>query len=131
MNIRRWREDRDLEWVTRQRARELRHSVTAPENLLWLYLRNGRKKGVAFRRQHPLAPFIVDFFCSAARLVVEVDGESHAHSILRDAARTLELESRGLKVIRVSDDEVISGAADLSEWIVGQAVARARELGNL
>jgi very-short-patch-repair endonuclease len=59
------------------RARALRRSVTAAEQALWNLLRNRRLDGAKFRRQKPLGPFIVDFYCEAAKLVIEADGAGH------------------------------------------------------
>ena len=58
------------------KARILRRSPTLPEGLLWQRLRL-RPQGLKFRRQHPFGPFVVDFYCPAVKLVVEVDGDSH------------------------------------------------------
>jgi len=63
-------------YVVVMKAREFRRSPTLPESLLWQHLRQ-RPHGLKFRRQHPFGPFIADFYCPAARLVVEVDGGSH------------------------------------------------------
>jgi len=74
------------------RARSMRHAPTPSEARLWNSLRM-RKLGVRFRRQHPLAPYVVDFYCSAFTLVVEVDGQYHfdADQVLRDQRRDTEL----------------------------------------
>ena len=63
--------------VTIQRARGLRRRMTLPEVVLWTALRQGRLAGLRFRRQHPVGPYILDFYCSRARLAVEVDGAGH------------------------------------------------------
>ncbi len=62
---------------TFRRARDLRRSLTRPEAMLWINLSRRRLDGLHFRRQHPLGPYILDFYCAEARLAVEVDGESH------------------------------------------------------
>lgn len=62
---------------------------------------------MAFRRQSPVGPYVVDFFAPSARLVVEVDGRSHDGREAADAARQTVLESLGLRVIRVTNDDVL------------------------
>jgi hypothetical protein len=75
------------------RARQLRREMTLPERLLWREIR-GRRLGPRFRRQVPMEPYVVDFYCPQARLIVEVDGECHAERQVADARRTSRLESR-------------------------------------
>ena len=90
----------------RDRARDLRRSMTREEKLLWSdFLRS---YPLRFRRQRPIGEYIVDFYCPKARLVVELDGHSHFTDSGRraDACRTAYLESQGLKVIRFPDYEV-------------------------
>ncbi len=91
------------------RARELRRSPTLPEGLLWQALRK-RPQGLKFRRQHPLGPFIVDFFCPAVRMVVEVDGESHSMGDRpsQDARRDGRLREQGLRVVRFNASDVMN-----------------------
>src|SRR5208337_573404 len=60
-----------------ENARQLRRNATIPERMLWNRLRGGRLAGLKFRRQQPIGPYIVDFFCHEVGLVVEVDGRSH------------------------------------------------------
>jgi very-short-patch-repair endonuclease len=81
--------------------------LTASEEQLWSQLRR-RGLGAKFRRQHAIGPFIVDFYCSRAHLVVEIDGDVHASlaQTARDAARTAWLEERGYRVIRFDAREV-------------------------
>jgi very-short-patch-repair endonuclease len=90
------------------RARELRKSMTPHEVKLWLRLRALRTIGYHFRRQSPLAPYVVDFECRQARLVIEVDGDQHGFDEhrQRDAVRDQALERRGYKVLRFSNGEV-------------------------
>ena len=97
--------DRNLTVV---RARELRRSMTLPEGLLWQQLRK-RPAGLKFRRQHPIGPYVADFYCSSAKLIFEVDGESHgmgdrpAHDVRRDAW----LRERGFQIIRFAAGDVM------------------------
>jgi len=89
------------------RARELRQPLTPAEEKVWARVR-ARQLGLHFRRQHPISRFIVDFYCAAARLIVEVDGEIHAEpdQIEYDAARTEWLMSHGNRVMRFSNRDV-------------------------
>jgi very-short-patch-repair endonuclease len=89
-----------------QRAQELRHDMTAAEEILWRSLRAGRLEGYHFRRQQIIQNFIVDFYCHAARLVIEIDGPVHAGQTEYDHARQENLEELGLTVIRFTNDEI-------------------------
>jgi very-short-patch-repair endonuclease len=89
------------------RARELRRAPTPAERKLWNRLRGW---GIGkFRRQHPLDRFILDFYCPAARLCVEVDGGIHddPDQLARDRARTETLAAMGIRVIRFRNEEVL------------------------
>ena len=89
-----------------QRARELRQEMTPTERLLWERLRNRQLAGFKFRRQHPLGPFITDFYCAKRRLVVEIDGDIHDLKREEDEARTRQFEEFGHRVIRFMNEEV-------------------------
>src|SRR3984957_9538215 len=65
--------------LTLKRARQLRREMTLPEVLLWEQIRGGRLNGLRFRRQHPIGPYILDFYCASARMAVEIDGAGHDH----------------------------------------------------
>jgi very-short-patch-repair endonuclease len=82
-------------------ARRLRQDATRAERRIWSFLRQ-RPAGLKFRRQHPIGPYIADFACPAARLVVELDGASHLElgAVERDAKRTAFLEAEGWRVVR-------------------------------
>ena len=83
-------------------ARRLRSEMTLPEGLLWRELRK-RPGGYKFRRQHPAGPFVLDFYCAAVRLAVEVDGQAHddADAVSRDQRRSAWLRDRGLVTTRI------------------------------
>jgi very-short-patch-repair endonuclease len=89
------------------RARQLRGRETAAERLLWELLRGRGLAGLKFRRQHPLGPFVVDFFSEELGLVVEIDGESHRGREEYDDRRSAVLEAAGLVVLRFSNEEVL------------------------
>ena len=83
--------------VTVPLARKLRLTPTDAEIRLWSRLRGKQLAGLRFRRQHPLGPYVVDFFCAEAKLIVEVDGGQHADD---GEARTRWVEARAYRVIR-------------------------------
>jgi len=92
-----------------QFARALRHEATDEERLLWSYLRSKQFAGRRFRRQQPIGPYVVDFYCSAAKLIVELDGSHHweAEQHAYDEARTLWLAANGYRVLRFSNVEFL------------------------
>jgi len=90
-----------------QRAREFRNNATNAESVLWGYLKN-KPLGYKFRRQHPYSNYILDFYCHALKLVIEVDGSIHnnADVKLNDELRQVALQSDGLVVLRFQNDEI-------------------------
>jgi very-short-patch-repair endonuclease len=88
------------------RARALRRDDTAAEARLWSALRDRRLGGWKWRRQVPKGPFIVDFYCAQASLVVELDGGGHSETLEHDARRTASLAALGLRVIRFWNHQV-------------------------
>ena len=90
------------------RARELRNNSTLSEVLLWNQLKARKIKGYQFMRQKPIGNYIVDFFCSKLRLVIEIDGDSHISKVEYDDKRQQELEAIGLFFLRFSDLDVKS-----------------------
>jgi very-short-patch-repair endonuclease len=96
--------------VTKQKirfARELRHTATAAERLLWKHLRLRNIEGYKFRRQYPIGEFVADFACLEAMLVIEVDGGQHADSEEYDLRRTKTIEAQGFRVLRFWNNEVL------------------------
>ena len=87
-------------------AREARHNPTPAEARLWQAVRN-RQLELQFRRQHSIGQFRVDFYCPAARLVVELDGSSHNDTVEYDVARTVYLEARNIRVVRFNNADVM------------------------
>ena len=102
-------------------TRELRKSMSLPEVVLWQPLRQ-RPKGLKFRRQHPVGPYVVDFRCMAERLVVEIDGFAHETSSrpARDEIRARFLNDNGYEVIRVSAKRVLADACGMAVAIVAR-----------
>ncbi|MEW4568680.1 endonuclease domain-containing protein [Tautonia sp. JC769] len=101
------------------RARRLRREMTVPERVLWYLLRDRRLARLKFRRQHPIGRYFVDFYCAAFQLVIEVDGRSHDDRGEYDARRQHDLERRGLKVLRVSNDEILDDPESIILGILG------------
>lgn len=100
-----------------ERAREMRVNPTPAEAALWQALSGRRLEGFKFRRQAPFGHYIVDFYCPAARLVVEVDGLQHEEDQAEyDEARTQWLENKGLRVIRFRNEDVLQRL----EWVLGE-----------
>jgi very-short-patch-repair endonuclease len=89
------------------RARGLRRNATKAEDRLWYRLRNRRLGNFKFRRQVWIGPFIADFLCMDARLVVEVDGSQHIEDVAYDDVRTAFLATKGYRVIRVWNNDVM------------------------
>ena len=87
-------------------SRELRKSGNLSEVLLWEQLKARKMKGYQFMRQKPIGNYIVDFFCSKLRLVIEIDGESHNQKLEKDRLRQQKLESLGLSLLRFYDLDV-------------------------
>jgi very-short-patch-repair endonuclease len=89
-----------------KRAKEMRRNMTPAERKLWQHLRANRLEGFHFRRQQIIDRFIVDFYCHAADLVIEVDGGSHLEQEAYDQERDAYLAEHGLKVLRFLNTEV-------------------------
>jgi very-short-patch-repair endonuclease len=100
-------------------ARQQRRSMSPPEVKLWALLRRS-PAGIRFRRQHPIGPFVADFYCPAAKLVIEIDGMVHdnANALLRDKARDDYLQGLGLKLIRIPAAEVLADPGAVAEGLV-------------
>jgi very-short-patch-repair endonuclease len=99
----------------------MRRDATPPERLLWQALRRETLNGLKFRRQAPIGRFIADFYCSSAKLVVEVDGATHVGKT-SDGTRDAWLLTQGIRVFRVWNNEVMGNLAGVLAAI--SAVAR-------
>ena len=104
-------------------ARKLRANMSLPEVLLWRELREAPLK---FRRQHPLGPYVLDFYCASARLGVEVDGIGHdmGDRPKQDEAREAWITAQGITVIRIAATEVLQSPPDTAEAILAACRAR-------
>ena len=101
---------------TLARAQRLRRELTNAERKLWSVLRNRQLGGAKFRRQQPIGPFIVDFACLELRLIVEADGGQHAESV-RDIRRTAFFKSKGYRVLRFWNNEILGNLDGVAEAI--------------
>jgi very-short-patch-repair endonuclease len=110
---------------TQQRSKRLRQDMSPAEVALWLALRT-RPRGLKFRKQHPSGPFTADFYCHAARLVVEVDGSAHDYGNrpARDASRDHWFETRGLAVMRVTARDVLNDCDTVARGVAELAANR-------
>ena len=92
---------------TIKKAQRLRSTMSLPEVLLWRALRK-QQTGLRFRRQHPAGPYVLDFYCDAAKLCVEVDGSQHDFSQEADAARDRWLARHGVRTVRILAKDILS-----------------------
>jgi very-short-patch-repair endonuclease len=119
------RSDRPLRGgTTPARRRLLRRNATPAEQVLWRLLRSRQLEGYKFRRQQEAGPYILDFYCAASRLAVEVDGSQHYTplGLADDAERTAYLAALGVRVLRFTNREVLTSAEG-----VGATLMRALE----
>ena len=107
-----------------ERQRQLRRESTEPEKRLWKHLRGRQVAGLKFRQQVWLGPYIVDFFCAEARLVIELDGETHVgpEAEAYDERRTALIEAEGYRIRRFWNNDVMQNI----EGVVGTIEEAAR-----
>ncbi|WP_417232421.1 endonuclease domain-containing protein [Brevundimonas sp.] len=110
--------------LTIRRARDLRRRMSLPEVLVWQAIRGG-KLGARFRRQHPVGPWILDFYCHAKQLAVEIDGTTHEHPdrVALDYRRTAWLEGRGIVTLRIAAAEVLGNLDGVLEGLKARVEA--------
>ena len=109
----------------RSRARALRRNSTDAERVIWNALRAHRLNGASFRRQTPIGPYVVDFVCPMANLVVELDGGQHFEDakIKQDSRRDAFLALKGFRVLRFSNHDVMTNRQGVLETIAAGLVA--------
>lgn len=109
-----------------ERTRRLRREQTDAERVLWQRLRAGQLNGCKFRRQHEFDAFILDFYCAAARLAVELDGGQHLtdEGVDRDKRRELRLAQLGVRVLRFTDTEVLEQCDAVLDAILSELHTR-------
>ncbi len=105
--------------MTNLRARHLRRNMTNDERKLWAVLRRKNFSGFRFRRQQPIGPYVVDFFCASAKLIVELDGGQHAEEIQqrRDEERSRWLSAEGYRVVRIWNADLKRSPKEVYEAI--------------
>ena len=108
--------------VRRAAAKKLRANTTPHERILWRALKEMPTEGTHFRRQAPIGPYVVDFFCPAKRLIVELDGGHHNEdeTARRDQERQLWLEREGYRVIRFWNSEITQDLTAVLERIYAE-----------
>ncbi|AGK56197.1 hypothetical protein HYPDE_22553 [Hyphomicrobium denitrificans 1NES1] len=118
--------------MANERARELRNNATTAERKLWHRPRELKVAGQKFRRQVPIDHFIVDFACLSHRLIIEVDGATHATDaeIASDMCRQRHLESQGFTVLRFKNTDVATNLGGVMDVIVGAFVCPATPTPN-
>ncbi|HJT15934.1 MAG TPA: DUF559 domain-containing protein, partial [Thermoanaerobaculia bacterium] len=99
-------------------AREFRKTPTKTEKIVWRWLRGRRLGGSKFRRQYPIGRYIVDFYCDALKLVVEIDGAAHASTYDYDHKRERDLRAIGLEILRIDGDRVLHDGDGVLETIL-------------
>lgn len=114
-----------------KQARALRRTMTLPEVLLWQRLRK-RAGGIKFRRQHPVAGYLLDFYCPEAKLAIEIDGQAHSMGDrpTRDARRDARLSALGLTIVRLPAAEVLQNIDAAVEAVVAMALPLHRPAGG-
>ena len=110
----------DAPKATRRRAKALRRDMSLPEVLLWVQIRNRLQGQLKFRRQHPVGPYILDFYCAEANFALEVDGQVHDTGIhpQRDHYRDMWLAGQGIRVLRIPAIEVLRNMDGVISMII-------------
>ena len=89
-----------------QRAKELRQEMTEEETILWYHLRTNKLGGFHFRRQQIIDGFIIDFYCHAADLILEIDGKIHERQMAYDEERSKVLSARRMRIMRIKNEDI-------------------------
>jgi very-short-patch-repair endonuclease len=113
--------------ITVKRARRMRQALSPPELALWSQIKGRKLEGFAFRRQHPVGVYILDFYCEAARLAVEVDGQSHGvgDAPAYDARRDAWLREQGIDTLRLPASSVMDNLGGVLGMILDEVRQRA------
>jgi very-short-patch-repair endonuclease len=115
----------DAPRTTKDRAKSLRRRMSLPEVLLWKAIKGRKLEGLHFRKQHPVGPYVLDFYCEALRLAVEVDGGSHSFGDRPglDERRDAWLRDRGITTLRLSAALILDDVDDATRTILGRVEA--------
>ncbi|WP_395945224.1 endonuclease domain-containing protein [Brevundimonas sp.] len=103
------------------RARDLRRDMSLPEVQLWQALRGEKLGGLKFRRQHPMPPYVLDFYCAGVRLAVEIDGDSHEGRAAQDARRDAFMLDQGIRTLRIPARSVLNDIDAVTDHILREA----------
>ena len=111
----------DAPRTTKDFAKGLRRQMSLPEVLLWKAIKGRKLIGLQFRKQHPVGPYVLDFYCDARKLAIEVDGGSHGFGDRpeRDGRRDTWLSERGVRTLRLSAALILADVDDATRTIVG------------
>ena len=106
---------------TRDFAKSLRRRLSLPEGLLWRAIKGRKLAGLHFRKQHPIGPYVLDFYCHEAKLAVEVDGQSHGfgRQPQKDERRDAWMAEKGIRTLRLSAELVLTDVDDATRTILG------------
>ena len=107
--------------VAKDRAKTLRRAMSLPEVLLWKAIKGRQVDGLHFRKQHPVGPYVLDFYCDAEKLAIEVDGSSHSFGERpeRDERRGAWLAAQGIATLRLSAALILRDVDDAVRTIRG------------
>ncbi|WP_293390534.1 endonuclease domain-containing protein [Phenylobacterium sp. RIFCSPHIGHO2_01_FULL_69_31] len=108
---------------TRDFARTLRRRLSLPEGLLWRAIKGRKAGGFHFRKQHPLGPYVLDFYCHEVRLCVEIDGASHGmgRQARKDERRDGWVAEKGIRTLRIPASCILDDVDDAVQMIVSAA----------
>ncbi|MBH25882.1 MAG: hypothetical protein CMH57_15855 [Myxococcales bacterium] len=114
-----WKTEKNVWKLLKPRARTMRHEPTRTERVLWELLKARRCGGYKFRRQHSIGPYIADFYCKAAKLVVELDGSIHEATAEYDQERDAFMKLQGLQILRIQNEELLKSPGHVLAMIMG------------
>jgi very-short-patch-repair endonuclease len=98
-------------------AKQQRRSMSRPEVRLWALLRRS-PCGIRFRKQHPIGPYVADFYCPAVKLVIEIDGQIHGFTVERDERRDEYMRGLGLHILRIPAADVMADALSVADGLI-------------
>lgn len=112
--------------ILKERRKELRNNATPAEQQLWSMLKHSNLGGFKFRRQHSVGPYILDFYCPAEKLAIELDGDSHfsEEAVVYDRERTAYLNVLGIRVLRFWNTDVYENIEAVCERILAEVKER-------
>lgn len=109
-------------------ARENRTNPTPAEKLAWTSILQQRPLGYKFTRQKPIGPYIVDFYCSKLKLVIEIDGDVHVHQYEYDIEREIDMKELWISTLRFTNDEVLHNRDGVYEILLYEIWERVKIL---